>query len=74
MDRVGTIPMEPGSLLMERKMLGEIGERAQKLARTHLDQQGRVAGVLCPTLTFPSPDLSAVVTIGDDVSSGMDSS
>jgi hypothetical protein len=33
-DRVGMIPMEPGSLVMERKMLGEIGQRAEKLART----------------------------------------
>ena len=31
-DRVGMIPMEPGSLLMERKMLYGIKERAEKLA------------------------------------------
>ena len=31
-DRVGMIPMEPGSLLMERKMLYGIKERAERLA------------------------------------------
>jgi hypothetical protein len=31
-DRIGMLPMEPGSLLMERKMLYGIKERAEKLA------------------------------------------
>ena len=31
-DRVGMIPMEPGSLVMERKMLRGIRERAERLA------------------------------------------
>ena len=31
------IPMEPGSLVMEHKMLREIGKRAEKLARTRID-------------------------------------
>jgi hypothetical protein len=31
-DRVGMIPMEPGSLVMERKMLHGIKQRAEKLA------------------------------------------
>jgi hypothetical protein len=31
-DRIGMIPMEPGSLLMERKMLYGIKERAERLA------------------------------------------
>ncbi|HZD86903.1 MAG TPA: hypothetical protein VE088_02735 [Gaiellaceae bacterium] len=31
-DRLGMIPMEPGSLVMERKMLREIKRRAEKLA------------------------------------------
>jgi hypothetical protein len=31
-DRVGMIPMEPGSLVMERKMLRGIKERAERLA------------------------------------------
>jgi hypothetical protein len=33
-DRVGMIPMEPGSLVMERKMLRGIKVRAEQLART----------------------------------------
>lgn len=31
-DRIGMLPMEPGSLLMERKMLRGIKERAERLA------------------------------------------
>jgi hypothetical protein len=31
-DRIGMIPMEPGSLVMERKMLYGIKQRAEKLA------------------------------------------
>ena len=31
-DRLGMVPMEPGSLLMERKMLRGIKERAERLA------------------------------------------
>ena len=31
-DRIGMIPMEPGSLLMERKMLRGIRQRAERLA------------------------------------------
>jgi hypothetical protein len=34
-DKVGMIPMEPGSLLMERKMLLGIKQRAEKLAAEH---------------------------------------
>ena len=37
MDRIGMIPMEPASLVMEHKMLGEIGNRAEKLARTRIN-------------------------------------
>jgi hypothetical protein len=33
-DRIEMIPMEPGSLVMERKMLQGIKERAERLART----------------------------------------
>lgn len=32
-DRLGMIPMEPGSLLMERKMLRGVKQRAERLAR-----------------------------------------
>ena len=35
--RLGMIPMEPGSLLMERKMLRGIRERAETLARAAPD-------------------------------------
>jgi hypothetical protein len=35
MDRIGMLPMEPASLVMERKMLVEIADRAEKLARSH---------------------------------------
>jgi hypothetical protein len=31
-DRVGMVPMEPGSLVMERKMLRGIKQRAERLA------------------------------------------
>jgi hypothetical protein len=31
-DRIGMVPMEPGSLVMERKMLRGIKERAERLA------------------------------------------
>ncbi|TIC88885.1 SRPBCC family protein [Nocardioides sp. GY 10113] len=31
-DRCGMVPMEPGSLVMERRMLKEIGARAERLA------------------------------------------
>jgi hypothetical protein len=34
-DRIGMIPMEPGSLVMERKMLKGIKERAERLAAEH---------------------------------------
>jgi hypothetical protein len=33
-DRIGMIPMEPGSLVMERKMLRGIKQRAERLAAT----------------------------------------
>ena len=33
-DKLGMIPMEPGSLVMERKMLRGIKERAERLARS----------------------------------------
>jgi hypothetical protein len=32
-DRLGMVPMEPGSLVMERKMLNGIKERAERLVR-----------------------------------------
>jgi hypothetical protein len=32
--RLGMLPMEPASLVMERKMLGGIKERAERLARS----------------------------------------
>jgi hypothetical protein len=32
--RIGMLPMEPGSLLMERKMLRGIKQRAERLAET----------------------------------------
>ena len=31
--RIGMLPMEPGSLVMERKMLNGIKQRAEQLAR-----------------------------------------
>jgi hypothetical protein len=31
--RIGMLPMEPGSLLMERRMLRGIKERAERLSR-----------------------------------------
>ena len=31
-DKIGMIPMEPGSLIMERKMLVGIKQRAERLA------------------------------------------
>ena len=34
-DKIGMIPMEPGSLVMERKMLRGIKRRAEKLASEH---------------------------------------
>ena len=34
-DRIGMIPMEPGSLVMERKMLSAIKQRAENLASEH---------------------------------------
>ena len=34
-DRIGMIPMEPASLVMERKMLSGIRQRAEKLASEH---------------------------------------
>jgi hypothetical protein len=34
-DRIGMIPMEPGSLVMERKMLSGIKQRAENLASEH---------------------------------------
>lgn len=39
-DRIGMLPMEPGSLVMEHKMLREIGKRAEELARTRIDLTG----------------------------------
>ncbi len=33
-DRIGMVPMEPGSLVMERKMLKSIKERAESLGRS----------------------------------------
>jgi hypothetical protein len=34
--RIGMLPMEPGSLLMERKMLLGIKERAERLTRSQV--------------------------------------
>ncbi len=34
-DRIGMLPMEPGSLVMERKMLSGIKQRAENLASEH---------------------------------------
>ena len=42
-DRIGMIPMEPASLIMERKMLSGIKQRAEHLARTTQDQAARRA-------------------------------
>jgi len=48
--RIGMLPMEPGSLLMERKMLRGIKERAERLASATPDGSSRdTAGV--PTRT-----------------------
>ena len=33
--KVGMVPMEPGSLVMERRMLQGIRDRAENLARGH---------------------------------------
>jgi hypothetical protein len=33
-DRIGMVPMEPGSLVMERKMLKGIKKRAENLGRS----------------------------------------
>jgi hypothetical protein len=38
--RIGTLPMEPGSLVMERKMLRGIKQRAEQLASATPDQSG----------------------------------
>ncbi len=38
--RVGMVPMEPGSLVMERKMLRGIKQRAERLASATPDQSG----------------------------------
>jgi len=39
-DRLGMIPMEPGSLVMERKMLKGIKQRAERLARERAAAEG----------------------------------
>jgi hypothetical protein len=41
--RIGMLPMEPGSLLMERKMLRGIKERAERLASATPDGSLREA-------------------------------
>jgi len=41
--RIGMLPMEPGSLLMERKMLGGIKERAERLASAAAERSSREA-------------------------------
>ena len=38
MSKIGMLPMEPGSLVMERKMLLGIKERAERLAREESEQ------------------------------------
>jgi hypothetical protein len=40
-DKIGMIPMEPGSLIMERKMLLGIKQRAERLAA---EEEGRIDG------------------------------
>jgi hypothetical protein len=40
-DKIGMIPMEPGSLIMERKMLLGIKQRAERLAA---EEEGRIHG------------------------------
>ena len=42
-DRIGMIPMEPASLVMERKMLRGIKQRAERLAAEHAEKE--VVGV-----------------------------
>jgi hypothetical protein len=42
LDKIGMVPMEPGSLVMERKMLIGIKERAERLARSEIS--GAVPG------------------------------
>jgi hypothetical protein len=42
--RIGMLPMEPGSLLMERKMLRGIQERAEQLASTDGDRAAKRSG------------------------------
>jgi hypothetical protein len=37
--RIGMLPMEPGSLVMERKMLNGIKQRAEQLARDRQDER-----------------------------------
>ena len=39
-DRLGMIPMEPGSLVMERKMLKGLKQRAERLAREQAAAEG----------------------------------
>jgi hypothetical protein len=53
-DRIGMIPMEPGSLVMERKMLLGIKQRAERLA---LEQQDvvRLRGSTISAPTRPLP-------------------
>jgi hypothetical protein len=41
--RIGIIPMEPGSLVMEQKMLRGIKQRAERLAQTTPRHAGRPA-------------------------------
>jgi len=40
-DKIGMIPMEPGSLVMERKMLLGIKQRAERLASATPDGSSR---------------------------------
>ncbi len=44
--RIGILPMEPGSLVMERKMLFGIRERAERLATAEAAPTGRVGSEL----------------------------
>jgi hypothetical protein len=43
-DRVGMLPMEPASLVMERKMLRGIKERAERLARESAQGAPEITG------------------------------
>ena len=62
-----TYLMEPGSLVMERKMLVGIRDRAERLARQRGEQVGEVPTPPTPAPTeVPTPAVIAVETPVDD--------